>query len=168
MAERIVDLVAKKYLRRFTEEFKKTQTESILLSGGKFEDFNEVKSYINLIYKRIIKDNFDEKDAQYLVYNYGRQTDVILKKYDELKTGTSLEKMIKAEVWFTIHYEMTCSPADFFIRRTGRAYFNIESVYKNLSLVLTEFTMHLSWKKEILNEKKEELNKALELITSFN
>ena len=60
MAERIVDLVAKKYLRRFTEEFKKTQTESILLSGGKFEDFNEVKSYINLIYKRIIKDNFDE------------------------------------------------------------------------------------------------------------
>ena len=168
MAERIVDLVAKKYLRRFAEEFKKTQTEGILLSGGEFEDFNEVKSYINFIYKRIIKDRFDEKDAQYLVYNYGRQTDVILKKYDELKTGTPLEKMIKAEVWFTIHYEMTCSPSDFFIRRTGRAYFNIESVYKNLSLVLTEFAMHLSWKEEVLKRRKEELNKALELITSFN
>ena len=168
MAERIVDVVAKKYLRRFAEEFKKTQTEGILLSGGEFEDFNEVKSYINFIYKRIIKDRFDEKDAQYLVYNYGRQTDVILKKYDELKTGTPLEKMIKAEVWFTIHYEMTCSPSDFFIRRTGRAYFNIESVYKNLSLVLTEFAMHLSWKEEVLKRRKEELNKALELITSFN
>ena len=168
MAERIVDLVAKKYLRRFAEEFKKTQTEGILLSGGEFEDFNEVKSYINFIYKRIIKDRFDEKDAQYLVYNYGRQTDVILKKYDELKTGTPLEKMIKAEVWFTIHYEMTCSPSDFFIRRTGRAYFNIESVYKNLSLVLTEFAMHLSWKEEVLKRRKEELNMALELITSFN
>ncbi|MDA9008314.1 glycerol-3-phosphate dehydrogenase/oxidase [Flavobacteriaceae bacterium] len=168
MAERIVDLVAKKYLRRFAEEFKKTQTEGILLSGGEFEDFNEVKSYINFIYKRIIKDRFDEKDAQYLVYNYGRQTDVILKKYDKLKTGTPLEKMIKAEVWFTIHYEMTCSPSDFFIRRTGRAYFNIESVYKNLSLVLTEFAMHLSWKEEVLKRRKEELNKALELITSFN
>ena len=168
MAERIVDVVAKKYLRRFAEEFKKTQTEGILLSGGEFEGFNEVKSYINFIYKRIIKDRFDEKDAQYLVYNYGRQTDVILKKYDELKTGTPLEKMIKAEVWFTIHYEMTCSPSDFFIRRTGRAYFNIESVYKNLSLVLTEFAMHLSWKEEVLKRRKEELNKALELITSFN
>ena len=168
MAERIVDVVAKKYLRRFAEEFKKTQTEGILLSGGEFEDFNEVKSYINFIYKRIIKDRFDEKDAQYLVYNYGRQTDVILKKYDELKTGTPLEKMIKAEVWFTIHYEMTCSPSDFFIRRTGRAYFNIESVYKNLSLVLTEFAMHLSWKEEVLKRRKEELNMALELITSFN
>ena len=49
MAERIVDVVAKKYLRRFAEEFKKTQTEGILLSGGEFEDFNEVKSYINFI-----------------------------------------------------------------------------------------------------------------------
>ena len=82
MAERIVDLVAKKHLRQFSKEFKKTQTEHIMLSGGKFEDFDDVKSYINLIYKRIFKDKFNEKDAQYLVYNYGKQTDVILKKYN--------------------------------------------------------------------------------------
>ena len=168
MAERIVDLVAKKHLRRFSREFKKTQTEHIVLSGGKFENFDDVKRYINLINKRIFKDNFSEKDAQYLVYNYGKQTDVILKKYNELKKGTPQEKMIKAEVWYTIHYEMTCSLTDFFIRRTGRAYFNIKSVYKNLTLVLDEFAKHLSWKKEILNKKKEELNKALEFITSFN
>ena len=76
--------------------------------------------------------------------------------------------MIKAEVWYTIHYEMTCSLTDFFIRRTEMAYFNIESVYENLTLVLIEFAKHLSWKKEVLNRKKEELNKALELITTFN
>ena len=109
-----------------------------------------------------------KKDAQYLVYNYGKQTDIILKKYNELEKGTPQEKMIKAEVWYTIHYEMTCSLTDFFIRRTGRAYFNIESVYENLTLVLIEFAKHLSWKKEVLNRKKEELNKALELITTFN
>jgi len=39
MAERIVDLVAKKHLRQFSKEFKKTQTEHIMLSGGKFERF---------------------------------------------------------------------------------------------------------------------------------
>ena len=74
MAERIVDLVAKKHLRRFSKEFKKSQTEYIVLSGGKFENFDDVKNYINLIYKRIFEDKFSEKDAQYLVYNYGRQT----------------------------------------------------------------------------------------------
>ena len=168
MAERIVDLVAKKHLRRFSKEFKKSQTEYIVLSGGKFENFDNVKNYINLIYKRIFEDKFSEKDAQYLVYNYGRQTDVILKKYNELEKGTPQEKLIKAEVWYTVHYEMTCSLTDFFIRRTGRAYFNIESVYEHLTLVLGEFAKHLSWKKEILNKKKEELNKALELITSIN
>ena len=139
-----------------------------MLSGGKFENFDDVKNYINLIYKRIFEDKFSEKDAQYLVYNYGRQTDVILKKYNELEKGTPQEKLIKAEVWYTVHCEMTCSLTDFFIRRTGRAYFNIESVYEHLTLVLGEFAKHLYWKKEILNKKKEELNKALELITSFN
>ena len=96
MAERIVDLVAKKHLRRFSKEFKKSQTEYIVLSGGKFENFDDVKNYINLIYKRIFEDKFSEKDAQYLVYNYGRQTDVILKKYNELEKGTPQEKLIKA------------------------------------------------------------------------
>jgi glycerol-3-phosphate dehydrogenase len=33
------------------------------------------------------------------------------------------EKMIKAEVWFAINYEMACTPADFFVRRTGRLFF---------------------------------------------
>jgi len=53
------------------------------------------------------------------------------------------------------------------MRRTGRAYFNIDSVYKHLNLVLTEFSTHFSWNNEILNKKKEELNKELKSITSF-
>jgi len=168
MAERIVDLVAKKHLRRFSREFKKTQTEHIVLSGGKFENFDDVKRYINLINKRIFKDNFSEKDAQYLVYNYGKQTDVILKKYNELKKGTPQEKMIKAEVWYTIHYEMACTPIDFFMRRTGRFYFDIDSVNRYKTIVLNEFTNYFCWDKKEEEKREEELNKALELITTFN
>ena len=102
------------------------------------------------------------------MFNYGKQTDVILKKYDEIKKGSPEERLIKAEVWFTVYYEMTCSPVDFFMRRTGRAYFNIDSVYDNLNLVVEEFSKHLSWKDDMLNKNKKELNKALELITSFD
>ena len=168
MAERIVDLVAKKHFKQFSKEFKKTQTEGIKLSGGGFKDFNDVKSYIKSVCKRITGKHFNKKDVQYLVFNYGKQTDVILKKYDEIKKGSPEERLIKAEVWFTIYYEMTCSPVDFFMRRTGRAYFNIDSVYDNLNLVVEEFSKHLSWKEDMLNKNKKELNKALELITSFD
>ena len=126
------------------------------------------KKYIRIIRKKLIKYAIDVKNAQYLVHNYGKQTDIILNKYSELKEGSPQEKMIKAEVWYTIYYEMTCSPVDFFMRRTGRAYFDIDSVYENLDLVLLEFSKHLSWKDEELYNKRQELNKVLKLITSFN
>lgn len=167
MAERIVDLVAKKHLRRFSKEFKKTQTEQILLSGGKFENFDNVKNYIKVIYKRIFEDKFSEKDAQYLVYNYGKQTEIILNKYDEFIEKHPHEKMIKAEVWYTIHNEMACTPIDFFMRRTGRFYFDIDSVHRYKTIVLNEFSNYFFWDKEEEEKKKEELLKKLEEVISF-
>ena len=167
MAERIVDLVTKKYSRRFFKNFKEIQTEEIILSGGAFANFSEVKSYTDIIYKRISEKQFDKKDAEYLVYNYGKQTDIILKKFDELTGENSREKIIKAEVWFTIQYEMACSPVDFFMRRTGRIYFNIDSVNLYKTLVLNEFSNYFSWDKETLEKNKKELLKELQQATSF-
>ena len=167
MAERIVDLINKKYLRRFDKVFQEVKTEKIVLSGGSFTNHQEVLSYIKTIQERITKLGFEEKIAAYFVYNYGKQTDVILTKFDKLSDADIEQRMIKAEVWFSILYESACSPVDFFMRRTGRAYFNIDSVYKHLNLVLTEFSTHFSWNNEILNKKKEELNKELKSITSF-
>jgi glycerol-3-phosphate dehydrogenase len=167
MAERIVDLINKKYLRRFDKMFQEVKTEKIVLSGGSFTNHKEVLNYIKTIQKKISKLGLNKKDAAYFVYNYGKQTDVILTKFDELTDVDIEQRMIKAEVWFSILYESACSPVDFFMRRTGRAYFNIDSVYKHLNLVLTEFSTHFSWNNEILNKKKEELNKELKSITSF-
>ena len=167
MAERIVDLINKKYLRRFSKVFQEVKTEKIVLSGGSFTNHQEVLSYIKTIQERITKLGFEEKIAAYFVYNYGKQTDVILTKFDKLSDADIEQRMIKAEVWFSILYESACSPVDFFMRRTGRAYFNIDSVYKHLNLVLTEFSTHFSWNNEILNKKKDELNKELKSITSF-
>ena len=124
MAERIVDLVAKKYKRRFEKEFEDVKTEKLVLTGGTFKNFNEVKSYTDAIYNRIAEVDFSQKDAEYLVFNYGKQTDIILKKFDEFTEENQQEKMIKAEVWFTINYEMACNTTDFFMRRTGRLFFD--------------------------------------------
>ena len=167
MAERIVDLINKKYLRRFDKVFHEVKTEKIVLSGGSFTNHKEVLNYIKTIQEKISKLGLNKKDAAYFVYNYGKQTDVILTKFDELTDVDIEQRMIKAEVWFSVLYESACSPVDFFMRRTGRAYFNIDSVYKHLNLVLTEFSTHFSWNNKILNKKKEELNKELKSITSF-
>ena len=161
MAERIVDLVAKKYRRRFDKKFKGVKTEDLILSGGTFKDVGEVQSYTDAIYNRIAEVDFNQKDAEYLVYNYGKQTDLILKKFDALSDENQQEKMIKAEVWFTIQNEMVCTPTDFFMRRTGRLFFDINSVYNFKDLVLQEFVNHFGWDKKTAEKHQQELEEKI-------
>ncbi|WP_437440140.1 glycerol-3-phosphate dehydrogenase/oxidase [Polaribacter haliotis] len=171
MAERIVDLVAKKYERRFDKEFENIKTKELVLSGGTFENFEEVKSYIDAIHNRIAEVDFDENDAKYLVYNYGKQTDAILQKYDDLSLEMSEEgekkKMIKAEVLFCIENEMTCTPTDFFMRRTGRLFFDKPSVELHKDYVLQLFKNTFSWDKKTTEFHQQELEEKLKIATTF-
>ena len=167
MAERIVDLVAKKYARRFDKEFDEIKTKEISLSGGTFKSYQEVQSYTDAIYNRIAEVDFNQKDAEYLVHNYGKQTDIILQKFDDLMHDNMQEKMLKSEVWFTINYEMTCSPTDFFMLRTGRLFFDIQSVFMYKEFVLNEFKNHFSWDEKTTEKNLKELKENLKIATTF-
>jgi len=167
MAERIVDLVAKKYKHRFEKEFDEIKTKEIALSGGTFKNYQEVLSYTDAIQNRIAEVDFNRKDAEYLVHNYGKQTDIILQKFDDLMHDNMQEKMIQAEVWFTINYEMTCFITDFFMRRTGRLFFDNPSVNLHKNYVLELFKNHFSWDEKTTKKQEEELEKYLKVATTF-
>ena len=167
MAERIVDLVGKKYKRRFDKTFGEIKTKEIVLSGGTFENASDVKSYTDAIQNRIAEVDFERKDAEYLVPNYGKQTDIILQKFDDLMHDNMQEKMIKAEVWFTINYEMACNPTDFFMRRTGRLFFDANSVTKFEEFVLNEFKTAFSWDTATTKKQQQELEHHLKMATNF-
>jgi glycerol-3-phosphate dehydrogenase len=168
MAERIVDLIAKKYERRFDTKFEEIKTKEIALSGGTFDNYQEVESYTDAIQNRIAEVDFDRKDAEYLVHNYGKQTDIILQKFDDLMHDNMQEKMIMAEVWFTINYEMTCTPTDFFMRRTGRLFFDAHSVNLYKEYVLELFKTHFSWDEKTTKKHQLELEEKIQLATTFN
>ena len=167
MAERIVDLVAKKYERRFDLSFDDIKTKEIVLSGGTFENYNEVKSYTDAIQNRIAEVDFTRKDAEYLVHNYGKQTDVILQKFDDLMHDNMQEKMIQAEVWFAINYEMACTPTDFFMRRTGRLFFDSQSVLFFKEYVIGLFKENFSWDTNTTEKHQKELEYHLRSATTF-
>ena len=167
MAERIVDLVGKKYERRFNKEFGEIKTDEIVLSGGAFKNSSEVKSYTDAIQNRIAEVDFNRKDAEYLVHNYGKQTDIILQKFDDIMHDNMQEKMIKAEVWFAINYEMATNPTDFFMRRTGRLFFNSESVHQFKNFVLSEFKTAFSWDIKTTENHQKELKHYIKMATTF-
>ncbi|SHM92815.1 glycerol-3-phosphate dehydrogenase/oxidase [Polaribacter sp. KT 15] len=168
MAERIVDLVAKKYKRRYDKDFDEIKTKEIVLNGGDFKDSSEVRSYTDAIYNRIAEVDFNQKDAEYLVHNYGKQTDIILQKFDDLMHDNMQEKMIKAEVWFAINYEMACTPTDFFMRRTGRLFFDANSVYTHKDLVIQLFENQFNWTENQKEKNSKELDEKLTSILNFN
>ncbi len=168
MAERIVDIVAKKMKRRFNLVFEPIQTEEIVLSGGPFQNYKSVKLYSNQIFKRIKPFGFTKTTAHYLVHNYGKQTELILDKFDELTDENNEKRLLNAEIWFTIKHEMTCTPTDFFMRRTGRLFFDKPSVdvYKNY--VIQEFAIKFNWDENTTLQHEEELNEKIKLTVNFN
>ena len=163
MAERVVDRIAKKLEEEYEVEVKECYTENIPLCGNDFKKFKHVKKYIAEIHKRIKGDGFTEHDAWFLVTNYGKQTETILEYYSERKEKDKATRLILAELEFGIAFEMVQNPMDFFIRRTGRLYFDIDSIRDYMEPILNEFksiyevddAQILEWKEILQNELKE-------------
>jgi glycerol-3-phosphate dehydrogenase len=168
MAERTVDLVCKKYKNRYDKKFKQVQTENIFLTGGKFKSFQEVLNYQDQIFTKIKQFGFSKIDANYLVYNYGKQTDSILFKFEEFEEPNFKIRLAKAELWFCIAYEMVETPLDFFIRRTGRLYFDIESIKELKEPIINELSEIFKWDDKTLKQHKTALEKAILESNTFN
>jgi len=168
MAERIIDLVCKKYKNRFDKEFSEIKTQNIDLAGGKFNNYKEVLAYQETIFKKIKSHGFNKTDANYLVQNYGKQTDVILKKFEELTEKSPEIRLAKAEFWFCINFEMVQTPLDFFIRRTGRLYFDIQSVKTLKEPILKEFLNHFNWDALTFQKHSSDLDIAIQKSANFS
>ncbi|SDQ10919.1 glycerol-3-phosphate dehydrogenase/oxidase [Flagellimonas zhangzhouensis] len=158
MAERVVNRIAKEMEEDFDLKLKPCSTDKIPLCGNGFKKFKHVKKYIAEVLERIEKDGFKKYDAWYLVTTYGKQTETILELYSKIEGDSPKERMIRAEAQFAIAYEMAVIPLDFFIRRTGRLYFDIESVRNYMQVVFEEFQQAYSYsdtEMEVFNEKLE-------------
>ncbi len=139
MAERVVDKVIKLLEAKEEIKLKECFTDKIALCGNDFRKFKHVKKYIKEVAARLKPDGFETYDAWYLVTNYGKQTETILETYANLKDADKVVRLAKAELKFGIDFEMIQNPMDFFIRRTGRLYFDIDSVRYLLEPLLEEF-----------------------------
>lgn len=171
MAERVVDRIAKKMEEDGNSELKECYTEEIPLCGNDgFKKFKHVKKYIAEVYNRMKPDGFKEHDAWALVTRYGKQTETILKTYKNREDTDRYVRLIKSELDFCIDYEMVQNPMDFFIRRTGRLYFDIDSVRNLMEPILEEFKVIykvndaqiLQWREILQSELEEHSNFSLE------
>ncbi len=163
MAERVVDLVIGK-IDSNDSDFGKCTTDSIPLVELGFKNYDEVKIYILSVNERISKLGLDSFYADYLIGNYGRQTDLIL---NDIRPGQIEIELAKAELRFGITHELITLPEDFFIRRTGRLYFFKNSITKIEEGILSEFKTELGWTESQLNSAKQQLTIEINSVTDF-
>lgn len=168
MAERAVNRIAKKMEEDHDIELAHCTTDKIPLCGNDFKKFKHVKKYINKVFEDLQADKFEQYDAWYLVTTYGKQTESILALYARIKGDKPKERMIRAEAQFAIAHEMALNPSDFFIRRTGRLYFDIESVRKYKEPVFEEFRKAYNYSAAEMDAFQKELDAQLTEHSDFS
>ncbi len=168
MAERVVNRIVSQVEEEDEgRELSDCQTEEIPLCGSDFKKFKEVQKYITRVLTKLEGEGFEPYDAWYLVTNYGKQTEFILEKFRKLPDADPYWRMIKAELQFALEHEMVHNPMDFLIRRTGRLYFDIESVRKNLNQVAEECALQLKADAQTQNGWVSEMEQILKQHSSF-
>lgn len=168
MAERVVNRIAKKMEEDDGTKIPECTTDKIPLCGSDFKKYKHVKKYIEEVFNRIKEDGFTEYDAWYLVTNYGKQTEAILENYAALRNKDVYLRMIRAEVQFAIAHEMVLNPMDFFIRRTGRLYFDIDSIRNYMEPIQEEFKKAFGYDAGQLQSFKEKMEEELESHSNFS
>lgn len=134
MAEQIVDNIVKKH--RF-KHASKSFTKDISLSGAKGLNSHNFKQYIKNKATEGESIGISYDDAKKLIEKYGTNIEHIFHYARLIKDSTTqLPTSLYAELLYSIYHEMVYTPADFFIRRTGYLYFQIDIVENYKQIVI--------------------------------
>jgi glycerol-3-phosphate dehydrogenase len=168
MAERVVDVVARRLLIERELEFRKVQTENITLTRVPFPNYKSVKRFIEQMHAMMQPEGFGKEDTITLVHNFGHDAEIIFDKYAELEEEDREVRMAKAELWYCVNFEMVALALDFFERRTGRMYFDVPSIEKLKVPVVDEMARLLAWSDDQKSGQLQILNEKLAEVTNFN
>ena len=163
MSERITDMVMERIVSDSDAKFVKCKTEKIDLTGGPFKDHKEVKRYRRSLEERLSGFQIDEYYAWYLTATYGRQSDTIVSKLEQLIDSYKdpLEALIVSEMDYCLESEFIFKTTDFAIRRTGRLFFDIESVNKYSHTMVSYLASRCNWDDARITSEKKEMEEAI-------
>ncbi|MFD1928469.1 FAD-dependent oxidoreductase [Sporosarcina siberiensis] len=168
MAETIVDLITSEYQKEDDKIYSPCNTKNMPISGGHVGGSKRFEAY-KYSKVRLGMDHGLSKEVAYsLVQNYGSNIDRIFALIENYKTDAEEFGMpvdIYAQVVYSIEDEFTCTPVDFFWRRTGALLFDIAWVHKWKELVIDLMSEKLEWSIEQKKDFTADLDKHLENAT---
>ncbi|MFG0211756.1 FAD-dependent oxidoreductase [Brevibacillus porteri] len=163
MAERIVDVVVKQLTEEEGRAFEACRTDKIVLAGGKFDSAAKIPVFVKAQAERLRQWGITEEQIRVLVGKYGSNSEQIVTMCQELLTQNAqnvspIEALLKAELRYAVKEEMVMTMSDFLIRRSGRLFFERDTLEPVYRMVGEELAHELQWS----DDRKEHEIKAFE------
>lgn len=158
MAETVTNLLCKE-LRNVGVQSGSSITKDLKLSGGEFNNPKKLPNFITSKAREITSLGISIEDATNIAALYGTNTDVIVNLANEVLKETGLPLSITLTLHYAIKHEMILTPVDYFMRRTGTIFFDINWVETWKLSVIDYMAQFMEW----TQERKEELTEELEL-----
>lgn len=167
MAEEVIDELVKRKEFKYIGE---CITKSLSLSGATLLNEQNFKAYIAFKSDEGIKYGLTKKMGEQLTAKYGTNIDDLFKilritKDDFSNRGIPVDLYL--QVMYAMQYESAYTPADVFVRRTGKLYFDIDTVLKYKEAVISLMKDFLEYSEIEASLKAEELNQLIYDATHF-
>lgn len=165
MAEEIVDDVSDYLKKNHKMNIKKVSTKNEPVSGGDVGGSVGYQNYVDNISRKAPSYGLSLEEGHHLAMKYGSNVEAVY-QYAGITNDNNekygLSKPLYAEVIYGILHEMVIKPTDFFVRRSGKLYFEIEDVFEYRDGVERLLQDTLGYDDEIRKEFSDELDEAIE------
>lgn len=165
MAETIVDKIVK------THKYKHASpcvTRELSLSGAKGINAINFTDYCTYKAKEGVQYGLNYDEAKQLVQKYGTNVDALYNQVKYLhEHGSTMPLALHAMLLYGIEAESVYTPSDFFIRRTGLLYFDIDAVKRYKHQVIQVMQQHFNYTESQRNTYVAQLEQAIVDATNF-
>jgi glycerol-3-phosphate dehydrogenase len=165
MAEMVVDRVCE---NTKSSSFGPSITKHLPLSGGAVGGSEGFKSFVEMKALEGQQYGLTYDESRHLAEFYGANVNHLFAYANVLQNNSyGLPLPLAAKLAYAIQFEMTCTPADFFVRRTGDLYFNMDDVHAYKEQVSQMMKVQLGYSENQVDFYRFDLDKQVQEATSF-
>lgn len=160
MAETVTDLLCKQ-LKEEGIKCSPSITKDMRLSGGEFKTPEEYERFVEEESKKLVQLGMLHEDALSITAMFGTNTVIIEQLAGHTLPNSRLPLPIKLVLQYTLDHEMVLTPSDFFVRRMGAVFFDIDWVNEWKEEVIEYMARYMNWDESQIKAYREELEENI-------
>ncbi|SEP92062.1 homodimeric glycerol 3-phosphate dehydrogenase (quinone) [Virgibacillus subterraneus] len=148
MAEEAVNTIVEQLKNEDGILYSYSDTEHLPISGGEVGGSKGFQRFKDRKVAEAIALGIDEETALFLIQKYGANIDKVFEFYQGEKPTADeagIDHVVFAELTYALEHEMIFKPVDFFVRRTGALFFDIDFVWAHKDRVIDYMAEALHW-----------------------